>query len=276
MAKANPVVRWWRYMSAWSGAKLDEKADPKIQIQQAVEEAQHQHEQLTRQAANVIGNQRQLEMKLDRQLGQVETLQAQARQALVLADKSRAEGDEVKAGEFEQTAQALANQLVTAEQSVQDLKAMHDQSIGAAQQARQAVQDNAMMLQDKLTERTKLLSQLEQAKMQETVSASLSQMSELSAPKNTPSLEEVRDKIEKRYATALGQADLAQSSVSGRMLEVKRETVNLQGSARLNEIRASLAADKPAVTSGSSTPAVEAPQASPTQAATHESETEQS
>ena len=276
MAKANPVVRWWRYISAWSGAKLDEKADPKIQIQQAVEEAQHQHEQLTRQAANVIGNQRQLEMKLDRQLGQVETLQAQARQALVLADKSRAEGDETKAGEFEQTAQALANQLVTAEQSVQDLKSMHDQSIGAAQQARQAVQDNAMMLQDKLTERTKLLSQLEQAKMQETVSASLSQMSELSAPKNTPSLEEVRDKIEKRYATALGQADLAQSSVSGRMLEVKRETVNLQGSARLNEIRASLAADKPAVTSGSTTPAVEAPQTAPAQTAPQPNEAEQS
>jgi phage shock protein A len=279
MAKANPVVRWWRYMSAWSGAKLDEKADPKIQIQQAIEEAQHQHEQLTRQAANVIGNQRQLEMKLDRQLGQVETLQAQARQALVLADKSRAEGDEAKAGEFEQTAQALANQLVTAEQQVQDLKSMHDQSIGAAQQARQAVQDNAMMLQDKLTERTKLLSQLEQAKMQETVSASLSQMSELSAPKNTPSLEEVRDKIEKRYATALGQADLAQTSVSGRMLEVKRETVNLQGSARLDEIRASLAANKPAVTSGASVPAVEAPKANATEAPTVEtspqSETEQ-
>ncbi len=101
-----------------------------------------------------------------------------------------------------------------------------------------------MLLQEKLTERTKLLSQLEQAKMQETVSASLSQMSELAAPKNTPSLEEVRDKIEKRYATALGQADLAQNSVSGRMLDVRRETINLQGSARLDEIRASLAAEQ--------------------------------
>ena len=273
MAKANPVVRWWRYMSAWSGAKLDEKADPKIQIQQAIEEAQHQHEQLTRQAANVIGNQRQLEMKLDRQLGQVETLQAQTRQALVLADKSRAEGNEAKAVEFEQTAQALANQLVTAESSVQDLKTMHDQSIGAAEQARQAVSDNAMLLQEKLTERTKLLSQLEQAKMQETVSASMAQMSELAAPKNTPSLEEVRDKIEKRYATALGQADLAQNSVNGRMLEVRRETMNLQGSARLEEIRASLAAGAPAGSSavggGSSAPAVEAaPASSPATPAT--------
>src|ERR1700733_4719592 len=128
MAKSNPVVRAWKYMGAWFGAKVDERADPKIQIQQAVEEAQHQHEQLTRQAANVIGNQRQLEMRLDRQLGQIETLQQQARQALVLADKARSDGDATKAAEFEQTAQALANQLVGAEQSAQDMKGMHDQA----------------------------------------------------------------------------------------------------------------------------------------------------
>src|SRR6201991_405182 len=98
MAKANPLVRAWKYFGAWFGAKVDERADPKIQIQQAIQEAQQQHEQLTRQAANVIGNQRQLEMKLDRQLGQVETLQSEARQALVLADKARADGDTAKAG----------------------------------------------------------------------------------------------------------------------------------------------------------------------------------
>jgi phage shock protein A len=189
MAKANPFVRSWKYFSAWFGAKVDERADPKIQIQQAIEDAQRQHEALVRQAANVIGSQRQLEMKLDRQLGQIETLQAQARQALVLADKSRADGNPQKATEFEQTAQALANQLVSAEQSVEDLKALHDQSTQAAIQAREAVQNNAMMLQEKLAERTKLLTQLEQAKMQESVSASLQQMSDMAAPRNVPSLE---------------------------------------------------------------------------------------
>lgn len=237
---ANGFAKAWHYMSAWFSNKVDEKADPKIQIQQAIEEAQRQHEALTRQAASVIGNQHQLELKLDRQLAQIEDLQAQARQALVLADKARADGDETKAGEFEQTAQVLANQLVTVETSAADLKQLHDQSISAAQQARQAVQDNAILLQEKLAERTKLLSQLEQAKMQEQVSASLNQMSELAAPKNTPSLEEVRDKIERRYANALGQAELASSSVQGRMLEVKKATTNMAAQSRLEEIRASL------------------------------------
>jgi phage shock protein A len=257
MAKSNPFVRAWKYFGAWFGAKVDEKADPKIQIQQAIEEAQREHEALTRQAANVIGNQRQLEMKLDRQLTGVENLKAQARQALILSEKARADGDATKAAEFEQTASTLASQLVTAESSVQDLKQMHDQAIGAAQQAREAVKNNEMILERKLSERTKLLSQLEQAKMQEQVAASLNQISQMAAPKNVPSLDEVRDKIEARYATALGQADLASSSTQGRIFEVQKATLDMAGAARLEEIRASLHAEHaPAVTEGAAPPAV--------------------
>src|SRR6478735_4315960 len=63
---ANPFVKGWRYMMALFGAKIDEYADPKVQIQQAIEDAQRQHQALVQQAAAVIGNQRQLEMKLSR------------------------------------------------------------------------------------------------------------------------------------------------------------------------------------------------------------------
>jgi phage shock protein A len=241
---ANPFVKGWRYLMALFGAKIDEYADPKVQIQQAIEDAQHQHQALTQQAAAVIGNQRQLEMKLSRQMSQVEQLQAQAKQALVMADKSRAEGDETKATQFEQTAQVLATQLVSAEQSMEDLKTLHDQSIAAAQQARKAVDDNAMMLKQKLAERTKLLSQLEQAKMQEQVANSLQSMSELAAPGNTPSLDEVREKIERRYANAMGRAELAANSVEGRMLEVQKSSLDMAGNARLEQIRASMAGEQ--------------------------------
>ncbi|HKN99672.1 MAG TPA: PspA/IM30 family protein [Pseudonocardiaceae bacterium] len=251
---ANPFVKAWKYLMAAFSSKVDELADPKVQIQQAIEEAQRQHQALSQQAAAVIGNQRQLEMKLSRQLGEVEKLQASARQALVLADESRAKGDDAKATEFENAAQQFATQLVTAEQSIEDLKTLHDQSLHAAAQAKRAVEQNSMMLQQKLQERTKLLSQLEQAKMQEQVSKSLNQMSELAAPTNTPSLDEIRDKIEKRYATALGSADLAKNSVQGRMLEVQQSTVNMAGANRLEQIRASLAGGSVAgqITSGSS------------------------
>jgi phage shock protein A len=249
---ANPFVKFWKYLMAAFSSKIDEHADPKVQIQQAIEEAQRQHQALSQQAAAVIGNQRQLEMKLNRQLGEVERLQSSARQSLVLADQARAAGDVQKAGQYEKSAQVFATQLVTAEQSIEDLKSLHDQSLQAAGQAKQAVERNAMVLQQKLAERTKLLSQLEQAKMQEQVSSSLRQMSELAAPSNVPSLEEVRDKIERRYANAIGSAELAQNSVQGRMLEVQQSTVDMAGASRLEQIRASLHGGPvaPQVTSG--------------------------
>src|SRR6267378_2293990 len=109
---ANPFVKGWRYLMALFGSKIDEHADPKVQIQQAIEDAQRQHQALVQQAAAVIGNQRQLEMKLSRQMDDVQKLQGGARQALVLADKSRADGNETKAIEYERTAQTFATQLV--------------------------------------------------------------------------------------------------------------------------------------------------------------------
>ncbi|RLP90084.1 MULTISPECIES: PspA/IM30 family protein [unclassified Micromonospora] len=257
---ANPFVKGWNYLMALFGAKIDEHADPKVQIQQAIEDAQRQHQALVQQAAAVIGNQRQLEMKLSRQMSEVERLQGNARQALVLADQARAKGDETEAGRFEQSAQTLATQLVSAEQATEDLKTLHDQALGAAAQARRAVENNSMILQQKLAERTKLLSQLEQAKMQETVARSLESMSSLTAPGTTPSLDEVRDRIERRYANAMGRAELAGNSVEGRMMEIQKATIDSAGSARLEQIRSSMAgeqlggaAQRPAVPQGEKT-----------------------
>jgi phage shock protein A len=241
---ANPFVKGWKYLMALFGAKIDEYADPKVQIQQAIEEAQRNHQALVQQAAAVIGNQRQLEMRLSRQMSEVAKLQSSARQALVLADKAAAADDAEEAAKYENTAQVFATQLVTAEQGMEDLKTLHDQALSAATQARKAVESNAMILQQKIAERTKLLSQLEQAKMQETVARSLESMSTLAAPSNTPSLDEVREKIERRYATAMGRAELASNSVEGRMLEVQRSTLDMAGSSRLEQIRASMAGEK--------------------------------
>lgn len=86
---ANPFVKAWKYLMALFSSKIDEHADPKVQIQQAIEEAQRTHQALTQQAAQVIGNQRQLEMRLNRQLADIEKLQVNVRQALTLASFSK-------------------------------------------------------------------------------------------------------------------------------------------------------------------------------------------
>ncbi|WP_257158394.1 PspA/IM30 family protein [Corynebacterium cystitidis] len=249
---ANPFKKLWNYLMALFDNKIEENADPKIQIEQAIGEAQRQHQELSQQAAAVIGNQRQLEMQLNRRLGDIEKLQANTRQALQLADKARADGDDKKAMEYENAAEAFAAQLVTAEQSVEDTKQLHDQALQQAQQAKNAVERNSMALQQKVAERSKLLSQLEQAKMQEKVSESLESMNSITSG-NTPNLDQVRDKIERRYSNALGKAELAQNSVQGRMAEVEQAGIQMAGHSRLEQIRAEMqgealqSGEKPAI-----------------------------
>ena len=43
--------RFWKYVTAGANQKFNEKADPKIQLQQAIDEAQRNHRVLTEQAA---------------------------------------------------------------------------------------------------------------------------------------------------------------------------------------------------------------------------------
>lgn len=242
---ANPFMKAWNYLMALFDSKIEEHADPKVQIQQAIDEAQKQHQQLSRQAASVIGNQRQLEMQLNRHLSEIEKLNGNTRQALDLADKARAAGDEAKANEYENAAEAFAAQLVSAEQQVENTKKLHDQALRQAAQAKQAVERNSLALQQKVAERTKLLSQLEQAKMQEQVSKSLESMNSVASNGNVPNLEKVREKIERRYSDALGRAEIAENSVQGRMAEIETTSVQLEGHSRLEQIRAEMRGELP-------------------------------
>ena len=49
---------------------------------------------------------------------------------------------------------------------------------------------------------------------------------------------------ERRYATAMGRAELASNSVEGRMLEVQKSSLDMAGASRLEQIRASMAGDQ--------------------------------
>jgi phage shock protein A len=57
---------------------------------------------------------------------------------------------------------------------------------------------------------------------------------------DVPTLEEVREKIEARYAKATGMSELAGSSVEARMLEVEQASMNSEAQTRLAEIRAQM------------------------------------
>jgi phage shock protein A len=237
--------RWWKYMTARLSGSFEERADPKIQLEQALIEAQEQHRRLVEQAANVIANQKQTEMRLNRALEDLEKVSKSARQAVMMADEAARAGDAAKATEYTTAAEAFANRLIAVEREVENLKTLSLQSAQASDQAKAAVTKNSTLLQQKLAERQKLLSQLDQAKMQEAMNKAMATLSE-TIGEDVPTLDEVREKIESRYARALGHSELQQQSVESRMLEVEQATMQTEAQSRLAEIRAQLGIETPA------------------------------
>jgi phage shock protein A len=246
--------RWWRYLTAKGNATFNEMADPKVQLEQAIMEAQEQHRRLKEQAASVIANQKQTEMRLNRSLEELQKVNGNARQAVLMADESTKAGDAKKATEYTQAAESFANRLIAIEREVEDLKQLHYQSAQAAEQAKAAVSQNSTALQKKLAERQKLLSQLDQAKMQEQMNKAMASLSE-TVGEDVPTFDEIRDKIESRYAKAKGMSELTEQSVETRMLEIEQAAINNEAQARLSEIRSQLglapaAQESPAASEG--------------------------
>jgi phage shock protein A len=233
------LKRWWKYLGAKLSGTLEEHADPKVQLEQAIGEAQEQHRKLREQAANVIANQKQLEMHLSRTMGELEKANANARQALVMSSDAARSGDATKAGEYDNAAESIATRLIELEKSVEEQKTMVLQATQAADQAKAAVQQNSVALQRKLAERQKLLSQLDQAKMQEQLNKAMATLSE-SVGQDVPTFDEVRDKIEARYAKAKGLAELQETTVESRMLEIEQASNNTEARGRLDQMRAEL------------------------------------
>lgn len=251
--------RVWNYLTAGANQKFEEKADPKIQLEQAIAEAQEQHQQLKEHAANVIAQQKQTEMNLERAMDQLERLNANARQAVKMADQAKQAGDPAKAAEYTKAAETIATQLIATEAQVEEMKALHYSATQASDQAKAAVATNGQLLQQKLAEKQQLLGQLEQARMQEQMNAAMASLSE-TVGREVPTLDEVRAKIEQRYAKAKGMSELTETSVESRMIEIENAAANVEAQDRLSSIRAELgiAEDTPAVATAPATPATPA------------------
>lgn len=237
---ANPFSKGWKYLTASLDNTIEEKVDPEIQVKQALEAAQKQHAEITRAAAEILGNRNQLEMKLDRLAKDADRLAADARTALHAAEKATAAGDHAKATELNQTAEIIATQLVTVEKEIEDVKHAHAAAQQAAEQAEAQKKQSEMRLEQQTAEANQLRAQINQAKMQEHTVASEQRMRGITADDSVPTLDGVRDKIERRYAQALGAQELVEGSVAGRMAEIESAGRDFAAASRLEQIRAEM------------------------------------
>jgi phage shock protein A len=231
--------RIWGYIKALFRSKAEKMMDPEIEIEQAINEARKRDQELRNQAAQVVAHRTQLESQIDRAAEQAGESRELAKQALLKGQAATTAGDTAAADKWNRTAQGVAMRLQAAENNLNSLKGQYETAASQAEDAKRAVQQNAMRLQELAAKRMELLGSLQQAKMQESVNKAMESLS-ATFDDEAVSLDKVEDKIESRKAQAMAKAELREATPEGAEMEL-RETISVaQADAKLDELKKEL------------------------------------
>jgi len=231
--------RIWAYLKALFSTTAEKAMDPKIELEAAISEAKKQDQDLRNQAAKVIAHRTQLDSQIDKAADTAGEAREMAKQAILKAEAAKNAGDGDGVEKWTQAAQSIAMKLQASENNLASLKEQYGVAQGQAEQAKDAVQANAMRLQELSAKRMELLGQLEQAKMQEAVNDAVQSMS-VSMSDDGPSLDQVEAKIERRKAEAMANAELHEATPEGAEAELKAAINVAQADAKLEELKAEL------------------------------------
>jgi phage shock protein A len=233
------LKRLWGYIKALFRSKAEDMMDPEIEIKQAIDEAHKRDQELRNQAAKVVAHRTQLESRIERAADGVGEARELAKQALLKAQEATAAGDAAGADKWTRSAQGLAMKLQASENTLTEMRSQYERAVEQAEDAKKAVQQNAMRLQELTARKMELLGSLRAAEMQESVNKAVEAVSATMDDEGV-SLEKVEDKIEARKAEAMARAELREATPEGAEIEL-REAVSLaQADAKLEELKAEL------------------------------------
>jgi phage shock protein A len=136
-------------------------------------------------------------------------------------------------------ARAAAVRLEVADATVDGLKLQYVAAREQAEQAKLAVEENALELERLSTRRLELVSKLEQAKLQEQVNRAVAGLRR-PVDSGAPTLDDIELRIERRMALASAAAELESASPEGQRREVERSLTEVAADRRLSQMREEL------------------------------------
>ncbi len=210
------------YAEASAQAAFDAHADPKVQLQQAISGMQEHHRDLEAAASQVIAQEKTAKMRLA-DLSQQEVRYTKS----ALAAKQQGNLD---------AARTFATKIAGLRDQIASLSAQIPQLQQAAADAREAVQESADQLQQKLAEQGTILAQVDQARMQQQMAASLKQVSDLTRSSDIPSFDEIKQKVAGQFAQAQASAELSSASPEVQEMHAHHAELTSEADAILAEL----------------------------------------
>ena len=189
---------------------------------------------LRESATNIIAYEKQLEGQRTKLYGELEKVNTNVRQAVMMSEEARREGDESKAVRFEESAEILAQRVVEIDTQIAAIDIELIEARQASEEAKSIASDSAIQMTQMKAKGAALRAEFERAKLAETEAAA----------SGSPSFGEVKDKIGDRLAKAEAQAELAEvdgrSAMAGATAMVEKAAIESKAAAKLAEIRSQM------------------------------------
>src|ERR1044071_6819359 len=213
-------TRMKRSMRALFGGIIEKTEDPELILQQTIRDMRDRVPELNNSVAQVMATEKLLAKNKER----LET------QVVDLDSKIRAS---VKMGR-DDIATAYIGQLQQAQLDLQKTSQQLEHASNASKQALKARDNYVLQMQRRTAEAMQLINQSNQAKLQEQLAQT---MASFQLGDDASTFNEMREKIDRRAATAEAKMQLGTSSVDNQMHEIEREAMDMQLQDKLLEYK---------------------------------------
>ena len=189
---------------------------------------------LRESATNIIAHEKMLEAEQAKLSAELEKARTNARQSVLMAEEATQAGEAEKADEFNESAQVLAEHIVSLETQLVTIDSELAAAIQASDEARSMASDSAIKMAQMKAKGAELRADLYRAAVAEAT---------LEAD-GTPSFDEVRDTIGQRLAHAEAAAELAEADstaiIDHHAAQIEEAAREAKARARLAEIRSQM------------------------------------
>ena len=193
------------------GGIIESAEDPELILKQTIRDMQDKVPQMRENVAQVMATEKQLEKQnvvLEREIVDLDL--------------------KVKAA-VKQGRDDIARTYITALQekqaSLERSKGQLESARAAAQQARKFLDNYILQVKKRASEAQQLVNEARAAKMQEQLSQA---MASFQVGDDSSTFDEMREKIQRRSASAEARMDLATGGIESQIADIERESLNLQ------------------------------------------------
>ncbi|WP_263120906.1 PspA/IM30 family protein [Cellulomonas sp. RIT-PI-Y] len=216
-------------------ALLDQAEDPQKMLDQLVRDYTGSIQDAEKAIAQTIGNLRLAEQDYAEDVAAAREWGSKALAASARADQFRSAGDAANADKFDNLAKVAISKQIAAEQEVKTAEPM----IASQRETAEKLKTGLAQMKDKLGElksrRDSLVARQKSAQAQQKVQQAIGSINVLDP---TSEIARFEEKVRRDEALAMGQAEIAASSLDSQFAELESAGTEIEVEARLAQLKA--------------------------------------